>query len=93
MIAAEKSVGSQQKLEEQKIEPVVEEGITSYRTDDNMLRIDWRGTPFGVVFAVRNNTAGPAKIVWDDARFVDEQGRSHRVIHSGIGYEERNLPQ
>jgi hypothetical protein len=93
MTAADKSVGSKQNLEGQRIESVVEEGITKYRTDDYMLRIDWRATSFGVVFTIKNKTNEPVKVVWDEARFLDEQGRSHRVIHTGIGYEERNLPQ
>jgi len=93
MITAEKSVGSQQKLEEQRIDTVVEEGITKYRSEDNRVRIEWRATPIDVVFTVNNKTDGPVKIVWDEARFMDEKGRSHRLIHSGIGYEESNLPQ
>jgi hypothetical protein len=93
MIAVEKSVGSQKMLEEQRIETVVEGGITRYRSEDNMVRIEWRPAPVDIEFTVHNKTDSPIKIVWDEARFVDEKGISHRLIHSGIGYEERKLPQ
>lgn len=43
-----------------------------------------------MVFVVNNKTDGPLKIIWDEARFIDVNGLSHRLIHSGIGYEERN---
>jgi hypothetical protein len=93
MIAVEKSVGSQKMLEEQRIETVVEGGITRYRSEDNMVRIEWRPAPVDIEFTVNNKTDSPIKIVWDEASFVDEKGISHRLIHSGIGYEERKLPQ
>ena len=93
MIAVEKSVGSQKILEEQRIETVVEGGITRYRSEDNMVRIEWRPAPVDIEFTVNNKTDGPIKIVWDESRFVDEKDISHRLIHSGIGYEERKLPQ
>jgi hypothetical protein len=93
MIAVEKSVGSQKILEEQRIETVVEGGVTRYRSEDNMVRIEWRPAPVDIEFAVNNKTDSPIKIVWDEAKFVDEKGISHRLIHSGISYEERKLPQ
>jgi hypothetical protein len=93
MIAVEKSVGSQKMFEEQRIEMVVEGGITRCRSEDNMVRIEWRPAPVDIEFTINNKTDSPIKIVWDEARFVDEKGISHRLIHSGIGYEERKLPQ
>jgi len=93
MIAVEKSVRSQKMLEEQRIETVVEGGITRYRSEDSMVRIEWRPAPVDIEFTVNNKTDSPIKIVWDEASFVDEKGISHRLIHSGIGYEERKLPQ
>jgi len=93
MIAVEKSIGSQKMWEGQKIETVVEGGIIRYRSEDDMVRIEWRPAPVDIEFTVHNKTDSPIKIVWDEARFVDEKGISHRLIHSGIGYEERKLPQ
>jgi hypothetical protein len=93
MIAVEKSMASPHQVEMQRIETVFEEGMTKYRHEDGLVRIEWRPAPVDIVFTVYNKTDSPVKIVWDEARFMDEKGISHRLIHSGIGYEERNLPQ
>ena len=93
MIGAEKSVASPHQVEAQRIETVFEAGMIKYRHEDNMVRIEWRPAPVDIIFTIYNKTGSPVKIVWDEARFVDEKGLSHRLIHSGIGYEARNLPQ
>jgi len=53
----------------------------------------WRGRRSILFFTVNNKTDDPIKIIWDGARLIDEKGISHRLNHSGIGYEERNLSQ
>ena len=58
-----------------------------------MVRIKWSPRPDDIVFVLNNKVDGPVRIVWDEARFIDENGVSHRLIHSGIGYEERNDSQ
>lgn len=93
MIGAEKSVASPYQVEAQRIETVFEEGVSRYRHEDDLVRIEWRPTPVDIIFTIYNKTGSPVKIVWNEARFVDEKGQSHRLIHSGIGYEERNIPQ
>ena len=65
MIAVEKSVGSQKMLEEQRIEAVVEGGTTRYRSEDNMVRIEWRPAPVDIEFTINNKTDSPIRIVWD----------------------------
>lgn len=74
----------------QKIETAIEEGIPISYFEDGMVRIKWRPTSDDISFVINNKTDGPMKILWDEARFIDEEGISHRLIHSGIGYEERN---
>ncbi len=54
-----------------------------------MVGIEWRPTSDDIGVVIRNKTYDPLKVVWDEARFIDEKGVSHRLIHSGIGYEER----
>jgi hypothetical protein len=55
-----------------------------------MVRIKWRPAPNDIVFVVHNKMDNPVKIVWDEGKFIDEKGGTHRLLHSGIGYEERN---
>ena len=44
-------------------------------------------------FALRNNAGEPIRINWDEVSYVDPSGSSHRVMHSGVKYSERNNPQ
>jgi len=90
LISVEKSIGAKKIYGEQRIEAVTEEGISRFYVEDEMLRIKWFPTPYDIVFILNNKANGPVSIVWDEARFIDEKGVSHRLIHSGIGYEDRN---
>jgi hypothetical protein len=90
LISVERSTGAKKIYGEQRIEAVIEEGISRSFFEDEMVRIKWRPTPDDIGLFINNKTDASMKIVWDEARFVDEKGISHRLIHSGIGYEERN---
>jgi hypothetical protein len=43
----------------------------------------------GISIGLSNKTEGPIKIDWNLASYVDEQGLSHRVFHSGVRYIAR----
>jgi len=90
LISVERSTGAKKIYGEQRIEAVIEEGISRFYFEDEIVRIKWLPTPYDIVFVLNNKADGPVRIVWDEARFIDEKGVSHRLIHSGIGYEERN---
>jgi len=44
-------------------------------------------------FVLKNETKNPLKIDWDSVSYVDYFGESHKVIHSGIRYIDRNNHQ
>lgn len=90
LISVERSTGDRKIYGEQKIEVVVEEGISRIYFEDELVKIKWLPTPYDIVFVLNNKADGPVRIVWDEARFIDEKGVSHRLIHSGIGYEDRS---
>jgi hypothetical protein len=90
LISVEKSTGAKKIYGEHKIEAVVEKGISRFYFEDEMVRIKWLPSPYDIVFVLNNKTDGPVSIVWNEARFIDEKGVSHRLIHSGTGYEDRN---
>lgn len=93
LIAAERSIGNSELQREPSIETVIEQGVVRYSFEDEMVKMIWLGGPIDIVFTVSSKTDHPIKIIWDDARFIDEKGISHRLNHSGIAYEERNLSQ
>ncbi|MGZ3596237.1 MAG: hypothetical protein ACXVAD_11755 [Syntrophales bacterium] len=92
LISVEKSTGSK-KMGEQRIESVIEKGIPRFYFEDEAVRIKWLPSPYDIVFVLNSKTDRPMRIVWNEARFIDEKGVSHRMIHSGIGYEDRNNAQ
>ena len=93
LIAVGRSVGNSELKKESRVEKVIEQGVVRYAFEDEVVKMIWRGAPIDIVFTVNNKTDGPIKIIWDGAKFIDEKGISHRLNHSGIGYDERNLPQ
>lgn len=44
-------------------------------------------------FALSNKTTEPIKIDWDQVSYIDIDGESHKVIHSGIRLMDRANPQ
>jgi hypothetical protein len=93
LISVEKCIRTKKTCEEQSVEAVREEGMSKFYFEDEMVRIKWFPKPDDIVFVANNKMDRPERIVWDEARLMDEKGVSHRLIHSGIGYEERNDPQ
>lgn len=71
----------------------LEEGTTSYGYTDSLITIVWQvfDTQFG--FNLANNTNHSLKIIWDDAVYIDVDGQSKRVMHSGVKFIDRNNPQ
>lgn len=45
-----------------------------------------------VAFVLENKTDEPIEIDWNKAAYVDVSGRSHKVMHSGVKYIEREKP-
>lgn len=44
-------------------------------------------------FALKNKTNPAIKINWDQVSYIDVLGKSHKTMHSGIKYIDRNNPQ
>jgi len=89
----ERPAQAKQRYGEQKITQIEEEGVNKYYFEDEMVKIVWIPTSSHVSFILTNKTNHSIKIVWDEAAFVDENGVSHRVMHSGVKYIDRNNPQ
>lgn len=47
----------------------------------------------GINFSMENKTDRSIKILWNEAAYLDENNFSHRVIHYGVRYIERDQPQ
>jgi len=90
LISVERHNGDKKMDEKQSIENVSEEEITKYGFEDEVMKIKWYPTPMDIFFAINNKEGEPIIIAWDESRFIDANGVNHKLIHDGIGYDERN---
>lgn len=65
----------------------------NYIFEDGLVKILWLPSQTGFYFQIYNKTDNSIKVVWDEAVFVDQNNKSHRLMHSGIKYNERENPQ
>jgi len=89
----ERTKNSENNYGESKIVNFKEEGKSKYSYEDQMIKIVWTpvSTQFG--FILDNKTNHSIKIIWDEAVYIDKNGSSERVMHSGVKYSESTNPQ
>jgi hypothetical protein len=68
-------------------------GKYSFYFEDDMIRALWTVSTGNISFSIQNKTDHSIKVPWDEAAFIDEFGSSHRVMHSGIKYNDKQQPQ
>ena len=61
--------------------------------EDDFLTIQFSISGKEIGFLLRNKTSNPIKIDWDQAAYVDVAGESHKVMHSGVKYIDKEKPQ
>lgn len=88
----ERPAEAKERYGEQKIVKLEEEDF-KYSFEDEMINIAWLPSAVKMAFVIENKTDHSIRIIWDEAAYVDENGESHRVMHSGIRYIERDSPQ
>ena len=72
-----------------KIDKFQKDGNTSFSFEDGLIKSTWIVGYDQIYFEINNKINHSIKIIWDDAVYVDENGESHRVMHSGIKYSDR----
>lgn len=77
----------------QRIETMTLGKSTWFVFEDGLVRIRWIVSGSQISFSVLNKTDHSIKIPWDEAAYIDENGSSHRVMHSGAKYTKRQQPQ
>ena len=78
---------------EAKIVRLYENYLTKYAYEDNLIRIVWQPTTSAMKFSLANKSKYSLKILWDDAAYVDVNGKSLRVMHLGTKYNDREKTQ
>jgi len=89
----ERPAQAEERYGEQKITQTQEGDIEKFYFEDDMVGIIWSPTSSQISFILTNKTDHSIRIIWDEAAYVDVPGESHRVMHSGVKYIDRNNPQ
>jgi len=70
-----------------------EEKGYKYLYEDEMIKILWLPTSKKIGFFIENKTDHSIRLIWDEAAYVDTDGETHKVIHAGVRYINRDAPQ
>ncbi|MBO7278616.1 MAG: hypothetical protein J6U70_03330 [Bacteroidales bacterium] len=91
--AVESPADSKVQYGETKVIKVEQEGLSKYQYEDDYIKIFWYVTSTQFNFDITNKTNHTIKLPWDDMAYVDQNGSTKRVMHSGVKYTERNSSQ
>jgi hypothetical protein len=72
---------------------VIKDSLSKYRYEDNIIDITIYGNSRQFSFVLKNVSDNSIKIIWNDAAFVDYDGKTSKIMHSGIKYSERESNQ
>lgn len=72
---------------------VTEKGITKYSYEDNFIDILIFASDKRFNFVLKNVSDNTLKVVWDEAVFVDVDGSTSKVMHTGVKYSQREANQ
>ena len=76
-----------------KIDTLSSKSDHEYLFEDELVRVQWAFRSNQMAFSLENNAEHSIEIPWDEAAFVDESGRSHRVMHASVKFADREKAQ
>lgn len=93
LASVESPANSKEKYGETKVVKVEQEGLSKYQYEDDYIKIFWYVSSTQFNFDITNKSDYTIKLNWDDMAYVDENGNTKRVMHSGVKYTDRNSSQ
>lgn len=66
--------------------------VKGYYSDESIL-IAPNISSDAITIIIKNTAAETIKVLWDDAVFIDQKGLSHRIIHIGTKFDEKEKAQ
>ena len=72
---------------------ITDKDITKYSYVDNFIDIIIFANDKQFVFELKNVSSNTIKIIWNEAVFVDVDGSTSKVMHTGVKYSEREGDQ
>jgi hypothetical protein len=58
--------------------------------EDEFIKIMFAISPESLRFSLTNKSDNPIKLKWNESAYVDANSESHRVMHAGVRYIERD---
>ena len=93
LASVESPANSRVQYGETKVVKVEQEGLSKYQYEDDFIKVFWYVSSKQFNFELTNKSGYTIKLPWDDMAYVDENGNSKRVMHSGVKYIDRNNSQ
>ena len=93
LASVESPANSKVKYGETKVVKVEQEGLSKYQYEDDFIKIFWYVSSTQFNFDLTNKSGYTIKLNWDDMAYVDQNGSTKRVMHSGVKYTDRNNSQ
>lgn len=94
LLSVERPENAQQRFGRSVVTPVSAPGErTRFVFEDSVMQVTWSPTSEVIAFKLRNKTDHSIRVIWDNAAYVDKDGESKRVMHVGIPFANRSLPQ
>jgi hypothetical protein len=93
LTAVESPTDAKVQFGETKVVSFKEEDVNKYRYEDDYINIVWYVSSKNFHFTLKNKSNHTIKINWDDISYVDYEGNTGRVMHSGVKFIERNNSQ
>jgi len=93
LASVESPADAKKQFGETKVVSFKEENVDKYRYEDDYIDITWYVSSKQFNFTLKNKSNHTIKINWDDISYVDYNGNTGRVMHSGVKYTERNNSQ
>jgi hypothetical protein len=84
---------SEEQFGKTKIVNLQEGGITKYSYEDSLIKIIWLPERTQFSFNLTNKSSHSIRVMWDEAVYVNVNGESQKVFHSGVKFIDRNNSQ
>ena len=91
--SVESPTNAKEKFGETKVIKVEQDELSKYQYEDDFIKIFWYVSSEQFNFEITNKSDYTMKLNWDDMSYVDEYGKTNRVMHSGVKYIDRNNSQ
>ena len=93
LASVESPANSMVQYGETQVVMIEQDGLSKYKFEDDYIEIFWYVGTKEFNFELINKSDYTIKLNWDDMAYVDLNGATSRVMHSGVKYIDRNNSQ